>query len=80
MYGGFGALQLCGTVGSVQTKSADSFYSFKKQLESFVKYLRTGVRPFPFSETEELMKMVIAGIRSREEKGREVLLSEISTS
>ncbi len=78
MYGGFGVLQLCGTAGSVQTKSADSFYSFKKQLEAFVQYLRTGVRPFPFSETEELMKMVIAGIRSREEKGREVLLSEIS--
>ena len=79
MYGGFGVLQLCGTAGSVQVKAADSFYSFKKQLEDFVQYLRTGVRSFPFSETEELMKMVIAGIRSREEKGREVLLSEIST-
>jgi len=79
MYGGFGTLQLCGTAGSVQKKMSDTFYAFKKQLEDFVTYLQTGVRPFPFSETEELMKMLIAGIRSREEGGREVMLSEIST-
>jgi hypothetical protein len=35
-------------------------------------------QPFPFSETIELMKMLIAGIRSREEGGREVLLAGIS--
>ena len=33
--------------------------------------------PFPFTETVELMQLVIAGIRSRAEGGREVLLSEI---
>ncbi len=77
MYGSFGQLSLCGTKGSVQTASADSFYSFKKQLEVFVQYLRDGKQPFPFSETDELMKMIIAGIRSRDESGREVLLSEI---
>ena len=77
MYGGFGCLQLCGTAGKVQTASGDTFYSFKTQLEAFVEYLRTGVRPFPFSDTIELMKLVIAGIRSREAGGREVALSEI---
>ena len=77
MYGGFGCLQLCGTAGKVQTASADTFYSFKTQLEAFVEYLRTGIRPFPFSETIELMKLVIAGRRSREAGGREVALSEI---
>ena len=40
-------------------------------------FLRTGQRPFPFSETVKLMKIVIAGIRICEEGGREVLLSEI---
>jgi predicted dehydrogenase len=56
---------------------SDSFYSFKAQLKSFADYVRTGERPFPFEETIELMKIIIAGIRSREEGGREVMLAEI---
>ena len=77
MYGGYGALQLCGTAGAVQLMASDTFYSFKAQLEAFVRYVRTGVRPFPFSQTEELMKMLIAGIISREHDGREVTLTGI---
>lgn len=77
MYGSFGNLMLCGTQGAVHLKSMDSFYSFKAQLVAFVNFLRSGVYPFPFSETEELMKLVIAGIRSRDEGGREVSLDEI---
>ncbi len=77
MYGGFGCLQLCGTAGKVQLAPGDTFFSFKAQLEAFVGYLRSGIRPFPFSETIELMQLVIAGTRSREEGGREVALSEI---
>jgi hypothetical protein len=77
MYGGFGCLQLCGTAGKVQLTSGDSFFAFKSQLEAFIGYLRTGVYPFPFTETVELMQLVIAGIRSREQGGREVALSEI---
>ena len=78
MYGGFGCLQLCGTAGKAQVASADTFHAFKAQLEAFIAYLRTGVRPFPFSETIELMQLVIAGIRSREQGGREVMLTEIN--
>ncbi len=77
MFGGFGLLTLAGTKDSDQLRPKDSFYSFKTQLESFVSYLRTGRRPFPYSETEELMRLVIAGIRSRERDGGEVLLSDI---
>jgi predicted dehydrogenase len=77
MYGAFGCLQLCGTAGKVQLSSSDSFFSFKAQLEAFIGYLLTGEYPFPFSETVELMQLVIAGIRSREQGGREVALSEI---
>jgi len=77
MVGSFGCLQLCGTAGKVQLASGDTFFSFKAQLEAFIGYLRTGVPPFPFSETVELMQLVIAGIRSRDEGGREVRLSEI---
>jgi hypothetical protein len=76
MYGSL-VLQLCGTDAYIQAAMSDTFYAFKKQLASFIKYLRTGIRPFPFSEARELMKMLIAGITSREECGREVMLSEI---
>lgn len=57
----------------------DSYYAFKKQLDLFVHWLRTGEEPFPFSETVELMKLVIGGLRSQDEGGREVFLSEIVT-
>ncbi|MFZ5917368.1 MAG: Gfo/Idh/MocA family oxidoreductase [Chloroflexota bacterium] len=77
MYGAFGVLTLGGTAGHVQVAFRDTFYAFKAQLQAFVDYLRTGCYPFPFDETVELMKIVIAGIRSREEGGREVMLSEI---
>jgi len=70
-------LELLGTKGMVQVHSEDSFYSFKKQLMCFVEYLRTGTPPFAFTETVELMKIIIAGIRSREEGGRKVELTEI---
>jgi len=78
MYGAFGCLQLGGTAGHVQVASADSFFSFKAQLVAFIEYLRSGVRPFPFEETVELMRLVIAGIRSREQGGAEVTLAEIA--
>lgn len=78
MYGAFGVLQLCGTADYIQVAMSDTFYAFKSQLEDFIQYLRTGIRPFSFAETIELMKMLIGGIKSREESGREVILSEIS--
>lgn len=77
MYGSFGCLQLCGTAGHAQTVFADTLFAFKAQLAAFIDYLRTGVRPFPFSETVELMQLLIAGQRSREQDGRAVALTEI---
>ena len=70
-------MMVLGTYGAKILASGDSYYCFKRQLDLFVHWLRTGEEPFPFSETVELMKLVIAGIRSREEGGREVFLSEI---
>lgn len=78
MFGAFGCLQLCGTAGSAQVTFEDTFHAFKTQLEAFVQYLRTGAPPFPFDETVELMKLVIAGIRSRDADGVEVFLEEIA--
>ena len=71
-------MMILGNQGGTMVRSADSYYSFKKQMDVFVNWLRTGKEPFPFSETVELMKLVIGGLRSREEGGREVFLSEIN--
>ena len=70
---------MVGTYGSKYITCEDSYYMFKKQLDLFVNWLRTGKEPFPFEQTVELMQLVIAGIRSREEK-REVFLDEIKTT
>ena len=77
MYGAFGCTLLIGGLGNKIISDSDTYYSFKKQNEAFINYLRTGEHPYPFSETIELAKLVIGGIKSREEKGRKVLLSEI---
>ena len=78
MIGGFGLVSLVGTKSGIQIKSNDTFYAFKKQLESYVQYLRTGVKPVPWEETKELMQLVAAGIKSREEGGIKINLSEVS--
>lgn len=70
-------LKIVGTAGSATVTSQDSYSSFHRQLEVFVEYLESGVRPYPFEETIELMTIIIAGIRSREEGGRKVYLEEI---
>ena len=77
MDGSFGCLSLYGTRSWIHTKFADRFTALKRQFEAFVDYLRTGRPPFPFSETVELMKIIIAGKQSKEEMGRQVLLAEI---
>ncbi|WP_135552756.1 Gfo/Idh/MocA family protein [Paenibacillus cymbidii] len=77
MSGGSGKLLLCGTQGSVFVQSGDTFFAFKAQMEAFVRYLRTGERPYPFAETAELMKLLIAGIRSRELGGATIGLQDI---
>ena len=78
MIGGFGLVSLVGTKSGIQIKSNDTFYAFKKQLESYVHYLRTGAKPVPWEETKELMKLVAAGIKSRQEGGIKINLSEVS--
>ncbi len=78
---GFGfssnGLTILAEYGSRVLSDGDSFRAFKKQLEVFIHYLRTGEEDHPFADTVEMTKILIAGIRSREEGGRRVYLSEI---
>ena len=71
-------MMVCGEHQALMFNTGDSYYMFKKQLDMFVRWLRTGEEPFPFEETVEMMKLIIGGLRSREEGGREVFLSEIN--
>jgi predicted dehydrogenase len=76
-YGSFGNVHVYGTKGQLPLRLADTYAAFRAQLVAFVELLRTGRRPLPFSQTVELMAILIAGIRSRSEGGRTVMLREI---
>ncbi len=77
LIGGAGLLSLAGTKGGVQLRSYDTYHAFKAQLEAYVRFLRTGQPPVPFAQTRELMQLVIAGIESRDQGGRKIMLSEL---
>lgn len=75
--GSFGAVHAYGTKGDLALKLSDTYTAFRAQLVAFIELLRTGRPPLPFSQTVELMALIIAGLRSRAEGGRAVMLREI---
>jgi predicted dehydrogenase len=76
-YGSFGAVHLYGTKGQLPLKLTDTYHAFRSQLIAFVEMLRTGTRPLPFDETVELMAVIIAGRRSREQDGTAIRVADI---
>lgn len=76
-YGSFGAVHLYGTKGDLPLKLTDTYHAFRGQLVAFIDMLRTGTRPLPFEETVELMAVIIAGIRSREQGGTPIAVTDI---
>ncbi len=71
------ALKLVGTKDSVTVPMKDSYYAFKTQLTEFTKFAKGEEPAYPFIETVELMLVIIAGIRSRNEGGKEIFLSDL---
>ncbi len=67
--GSYGSLHVFGTKGNLSVTCWDTYTAFRNQLVAFVEMLRTGERPYPLSETIELMAVIIAGLRSREQRG-----------
>lgn len=61
----FGSVQICGTAGYTQFRFGGTYHNFRRQLLTFVDFVRTGRAPFPYAETVELMILLIAGLRSR---------------
>ncbi len=75
--GAFGHVVAYGQNGRVDARFEDTFHAFKSQLAAYVNYLRTSDQPIAWGQTIEQMKLVIAGIRSRDEAGRYVPLTEV---
>lgn len=75
----FGTVHFHGTGGSLTVRLTDTYTAFRRQLVGFIDYVRTGIPPYPFAETIELMAVIIAGIRSRTENSRRVEVSEIQS-
>jgi len=76
----FGTLHLCGTGGQVTLRLADTYTAFRGQLLEFIAFARGGRPTYAFSETIELMSVLVAGIRSRNEGSRRVGIGEIVAS
>lgn len=77
--GSFGAVHIYGTRGHQAFTLADTYTMFRSQLLAFIEYVRTGALPFPFDQTIELMLIIIAGIRSRQQGGTEISLDSLQT-
>jgi hypothetical protein len=75
--GSYGALHVFGTKGNLAVNCWDTYTAFRNQLCAFVEMLRADERPYPLSETIELMAVIIAGLRSRERNGAVVQLKEV---
>jgi predicted dehydrogenase len=73
----FGSVQLCGQHGLATLRFTDTYTTFRRQLVAFVEFLRTKKTAYPFTDTVELMAVIIAGLRSRTENSRRVPVAEI---
>jgi predicted dehydrogenase len=75
--GSYGVVHVFGTKGNLSVSCWDTYTAFRNQLCAFVEMLRTGERPYPLSETIELMAVIIAGLRSRDREGQVVPIDEV---
>lgn len=75
--GCLGSMHFYGSKSGLPLSLTDTYTTFRRQLVAFVDFLRTGVPPLPFDETVELMAVIIAGIRSREQGGATIAIADI---
>jgi len=62
---------------TVEIETNDYFYMFKKQMETFVNFIKERKYPYNPFETIEITKVIVAGIKSKKLK-REVKLEEVN--
>ncbi len=61
-------------LGIKGAKVFDAFYMFKKQLEDFIDFVKTGKFPYSYEVTVEQIKVVLAGLKSRENGGKRIFI------
>ena len=71
---GLARFDIIGSRGTKVIMKFDAFYMFKKQLEDFINFVRTGKYPYSYKVTVEQIKIVIAGLRSRENGGKRIFI------
>jgi predicted dehydrogenase len=75
--GSAGMVHAYGTAASRSIQITDSYNAFRNQMLAFINLLQTGRAPYPFAETVEVMLVLIAGIRSRQQNGQPVKLQQV---
>lgn len=73
----FRHVRMVGSQAFHDAQLGNTFTAFKRQLEAFVAFVRTGRPPVDFNDTVEMMAVVIAGLESRSQGGRRVSISRI---
>jgi len=76
------SIQVCGTAGQLTARLSGTdhtyYTAFRRQVVAFVDFVRAGAGdPYPFSETVEMMAVLIAGRLSRAEGHRRVEVAEV---
>lgn len=64
-----GAFHAYGTAGHRTAQVLDTYSAFRGQLVTATEWFRSGLEPFPFAHTVEMMGVIIAALRSREQGG-----------
>ncbi len=54
----------------------DNYQAFRRQLLAVVNWFKTGEDPYPFSETVQMMEILLAGITSRKQGGALITLNK----
>ncbi|NLX05754.1 MAG: Gfo/Idh/MocA family oxidoreductase [Phycisphaerae bacterium] len=76
-FGGFGSYQLIGSEGAAYARFTDTFHAFKRQIEVFIDFIRSGGRhPFPPEQTFEQIAIIAAAIESHKRGGKEIVLAD----
>jgi predicted dehydrogenase len=76
----FGTIHVAGTSGQTSFRFRDTYNNFRQQMLAFIAFAQSRQDPYPFDETVELMAILIAGLRSRDERSRRVEIDEITSS
>ncbi len=73
----FRHVRIVGSQAFHDAQLGNTFTAFKRQLEVFVAFVRTRRPPVDFTDTVEMMAVIIAGLESRSQGGKRVSISHV---